>query len=575
LAKLAEGLGNIAPALGSLAVQLQEKRRTEGIAEGRARFAELAQDQEDFGSAMRQGLIEAKDNPFFRAGLLEAAGVVTADRYGHALKIAAGDIEDRSDMAAFDKTQQAVYDEVVAGIGPEGTNDLFDRAFQNRALGHSQSERSKFAAGVSPALLEQRKNLLYEEAASTITIGLEQGLNAAQCGAALTRVADTGFVQGLRAPVINEIVSKAIVARAVDLADTDGYTARRLLEVAKEVFVGPEGDAKRPTLFHTKQAQAVLVQAETDVARVEQNAYRFGVFKEAQERKAVGDQIVQDAMELYIGAEDVDDVNLEPLLARATVAQLPTLVGDLQRMRENFRSVEWYTDQEKYAQAQIDIWAPGSVFGIQNVSRMLADKDVTTPDARALISEIQQRDSFNQGSTEDHPLKDINYNEYPVGYFTREFRDEFGISGAELSKRANLAYSGFRADYLRAVRDGTWAGLEPINGRDEWLRKLARAHIDLRGGGRTSVETVVEAGSKAGRASIHNPVADWTEVLVLTRTEIARIREADSFADLSHSDQELIWFLATKDTWKDFIAAQNRLLLNFPQPDEGGEDTEE
>jgi hypothetical protein len=568
LAAIAQGLGKLAPKLQQFAGQLQEKKIEEGRAAGVARFAELIQEQADFASAMRQGLIEAKDSPFFRQGLMEAAGIVAADRYGDTLRTASGGIEDRSDIGRFDEVQAESYEAAVASFGDEGKSRAFNEAFNNRALGHTTSARSRFAAGQSSAMLEERGDLLYEETTSSIAVAIAEGADGAQMAEVLTRIADTAFGQGLTGSLVNAALTSAIVDTAVSLAETDPHAANRLLDAVEDreagVRTGRVDDERRPLLADTKQAKAALTKARRDVRLITQDTYRFSRFREAEDLRIEADAVRSDALELYFEAEDVDDVNIEPLLQRAITIGDERLVGDLQAIRENMRSARWYTDQEKLASAQIAIWEPGSGFDMSNVSSMLARKEVTLADARSLAASVGSRDSMLAGTAADHPLNNLYFKQFTDADFTREFRDKFGFQGGQLGKLANLAMNGYRTDYLRAVEDGTFEAMTSQQ-KNDFLQELFRVHVDLRGGGRSTIESITQQGSLAPGAKIHDPTADWTVDLVLTRAEISRINEAERFSDLSFSDQELIWLLSTPAQWQEFKDSQNRLLLNLSE----------
>lgn len=541
LEQVARAFGQIAPSLGNLAVNLQEKKRQEGLEAGRARFEELAQSQEDFGEAMRLGLVEAKNNPFFRAGMLESAGRIAADRYGDALRGAAGAIEDRSDIAAFDQVQQATFEAAMEEFGVSARGELFQRAFQHRASALSTAQRTAFSEGVSAAMLMQRADLLFEEMSSTLSEALANGLSVEDIAREGTRLSDEAFGQGMKGEIVNPIIAEVFATQAMGLAENDPHAAQRLLEAARLVEAGNRDSDRRPLLANTRRGAAILREAESAVSRIEQNSYRFRAFQEEQERAEISREIANDMMLQYFEAEDVDDVDIEPLLLRATQNGDFRLVANIQAIRESYREARWYTDQEKLAEAQIAIWAPGSAFDVLNVSDMLARKEVTIADARALESEIMNRDRFLASASGDNPLNDPYFGQFSDGDFTREFRDKFGFQGGELGRLANLAMNGFRTDYLRAVESGRWAEMNGSQ-KNEFLQELFRTHVDLRGGGRSTIESMTEEGSLAPAASIHNREVDWSETLVFTRQEIMRFHSTP-WDELEDSERELIRYM--------------------------------
>jgi hypothetical protein len=575
LQAIATGLGQLAPKLGQLAGQLQEKKWEEGRATGAARLAELIQEQGDYASAMRQGLIEAKDNPYFRVGLMEAAGVIAGDQYGDSLRVSSGSLEDRADMAGFDNIQAETYEAAQKRFGPERNNKHFNQAFQNRAMGHTQSARARFAEGQSAAMLEQRADLLYEEAASGIHAAIAENLVGPALADVLTLISDTGYAQGLDGELVNATMANAISDTARSLAETDPHAANRLLDAveARETGVraGRAGDERRPLLADTADAKAVFSKARHDVRVITQEVYNQRAFQEAEAKRIEGDAIRSDAMISAFETPDVDDVDWESLFHRAAMNGDERLLGQLITIRDNSRTMRWYTDQEKFASAQIAIWEPGSTFGLDQVMTMLELQTVTSADATELRRMVLARDSYIAGSVADNPLNAATFKQFPIGYFTSEFRDKFGFQGGELFKRAHLALNGYRADYLRVVESGEFGALT-LRQQNEYLEQLSRAHIDLHGGGRTTVESISERGTSAP-TRIHDVEADWTEVVVLTRGEILQIRDATTFSELDRSLQELVWqFIPSRGQWAEFRDSQVRLLYNQLEETENNEE---
>jgi hypothetical protein len=370
---------------------------------------------------------------------------------------------------------------------------------------------------------------------------------------------------------VNETLARAFTAAAVDLASEDSFAARRLLDAADHVMTGPKG-GKRQSLFLTEKAQAALVKAKEDVSAIEQNTYRFAAFKRGEEKRIAADGVMATAMDLFFEAEDVDDVDLEPLIQQAAELNLPGLVDDLRRMQESFRGARWHTDVEMMAQAEIDIWEPGSTFGMRDVARMVANRNLTEPDSRVLRSQITQRDNWLAAGSGagDNPFRDPVFASYTQGMFTREFRDKFGFQGGELSKRANLALNDFRQHFLQMWESGEWQQ-KSYQEQNAMLQGLFRNYVDLRGGGRDLVSTVSETGSIAPTASYHNPSADWQTTLVLSRGEILRFSELrgkpvdEIAASLTDADLELfqMYVPINKQAIEEFISFQLRLLQNI------------
>lgn len=511
LEQVARGLGQLAPNLTQFAISLQEKRRQEGIAAGRARFEELAQEQEDFGEAMRKGLVEAKDNPFFRAGLLEAAGRIAADRYGDELRVAHAQMPDKTDFGSFDKMASELFEQHREALGDVTGNELFAAAFNNRTQAHRASERANFANGLSGALLEQRADQLYAEIANAIDIGLDNDLPVEAVGAEITRLLDMAYTQGMNGTQINMIAGQALKAAATELASLDPNNALEILDgLGESVLSGPQADGKRTALTRTRQGDALINEAREAASAIIQRNYRFADYQQAQEMQLQTNEIYTAALGAMLDANDPTAVDLSPFIANMREIN-PTAAATLVSLQASLGEGAFRTDEAVFNRAFNRLMNGDPSVTPQYVGGLVDGRLLTVQDGLTLINAYHQMQADGGASDRDpifqNTLNDIN----------RGFQDTTGVLGGARGEAANRAEASLYHDYLTAKASGEYEALAPSQ-RVEWLRERAAHWIKYYGGGDLIAS---ELEGKTVQAFIGGTV-DPTKFVVLTEQQVQR-----------------------------------------------------
>lgn len=546
LEQIASGLGQLAPKLQGLALSLNEKKRQEGQAIGRTRLVELAQEQESMGEAVRLGLLEFKDNPFARAGLLEQAGRISGDRYGDELRLAVAQIEDKSDIATYDRVAAEVFAKHQDAAGPSGKNKFFRNGFATSSQAATTNQRVQYAANQSAELVGVAGDQLFEEAFGKIETSLIDGIAAADIGAELTAMGNEAILNGMNKTLVNNTIVEAVAQKAIELAHRSPEQAAPLLDILDNV-IGGSGPLSR-----TRTGTATINAALDKIETVVQRGYKFDDFQ----ARAAKDELIASttaaAFEELVASGDPTAVDLAPYIAKLVDGGAGNAANGLRSIQNALAAGEFGTEEAVFRQLSTRIWTNGDVTETE-VANATGLGKLSTPDGQNLVRQIesQRRNArAGQGATDPifaNTLTDVS----------RSFQDSLGVLGGLRGEQASRAEASIQWDYYSARDAGVFDEMADAD-RAAWLRERASHWIEYYGGGKPIGQ---ELKGRAIQAFIGRKDA-WQQNVVVTGFQYSELVLRAVAKELTSADLALLSRLGVPpDAVLEFLQAQRKLII--------------
>jgi hypothetical protein len=502
---------------------------------------ELAQEQEDVGAAVRQGLIEFKDNPFARAGLLEQAGRIHGDRYGDELRLAVAQLPDKTDMAAYDRVAGEVFARSQEASGDSGKSEFFRNAYTTTTQAHTTAQRHAFAQQQSAALVGVASDQLYEEVFGKIEISIQEGITQENLGQVLTEIGNNAVLNGMDGTLVNHTIVEAVSQAAIEMARRDPSQALGMLDILDHVQ-GGSGPLSR-----TRQGSSVINAAADSISKIVQRDYRFQAWQEQRELSELTADTYTTAIDEMLTADDPTTVDLAPYIAKLSEAGNASAASALLSVQNALSGGEFNTVETVYTALATRIWRDGDVSEVE-VMNTVGARQLSMVDANNLISMIGTRkreDATGQSGTDPifaNALTDI----------ARGFQDSLGVLGGLRGEQASKAEASLQWDYYRARDAGTFEEMDDAS-RAAWLRERASHWVEYYGGGKPIGQELKGATAQAFLGQENA----WRDTVVMGSDQlnglVLRLAEkALTYADLQTMTQlgvgwgEIALFISTQ-----------------------------
>lgn len=158
LAQIAQAFGSISPTLARMGQQVGERRARSDEIAGQEAARVLEESKLDYHEAIKRGLIEPNDSPWFRYGLKKQGGVNAALKYQRELTAAVQELPDEATLADFESFEREWFDKWRAENIGDIRDDAFTQGFANSAAQARQGVALAFASRQNQASLK-----LFEE----------------------------------------------------------------------------------------------------------------------------------------------------------------------------------------------------------------------------------------------------------------------------------------------------------------------------------------------------------------------------------------------------------------------------
>lgn len=253
-AQLAQAFAGLAPSLTRFTQQVAEEEQRDETAAGEEAARRLEESRLEYGEAIRRGIIEPNDSPWFRFGLKKQMGVTAALRYQRELTAAAQELPEDASLEDFEKFEREWFTEwQKANIG-DNRDDAFAQGFANSAAQAKQGVALAFANRANQASLKLFEEQL-QTRIGTVLSGITQSAVAGDYATAAKSV------EGIVSEAIQlnprlrgratELIANALYAEALARKDEDVFT-----EVASRLR---GGTGRFDQITSVKQMQTRLV----------------------------------------------------------------------------------------------------------------------------------------------------------------------------------------------------------------------------------------------------------------------------------------------------------------------------
>ena len=388
LAQLARGLAEFSPSVQRFAGVLSERRNEEAFAEGEAAARKLFEEGKSLAEATRKGLIPKAANPWYRAGLQEQFGRVSADKWQTDLMAAVA-----SDEYLQKTTKLEDFDKFVAehrvkwaeeNVAPGDRDAYFEKGFGHRADAYFANERRSFASRIENRLEKYSDDAHFEEIKRVVSHSLGK-TSLQQIASSIDLLNKDVMAQGRTGGKVNFTAVKAIVAAAMESED-GGLQALELLKLVK----GGSG-----VLGDTSYGSEAFIKAREAIT---ENIWRTQQRDHAQAERARDERVrstMSTAVETLLKDHHAD---LRPLMKN--LADAPEALKQLTDLQRNASTMSFVTDETVKRDLFARIWTeesgPESVTPV-TITRALNSGNLTTEDASFLMGQLKNASDTRHG----------------------------------------------------------------------------------------------------------------------------------------------------------------------------------
>jgi hypothetical protein len=403
-------------------------------------------------------------------------------------------------------------------------------------------------------MLSQRLDLLYSQAAESLTLVTTGEASVEAVAAAITQYGDEAYLQGIDGSVINDTLARALTQTAIGWADDDPAAADELLEIAEQILTGPrKADGRRASLFATRQGRGLLAQAEDAIAGINQRNSRYFQWERQVERDAASEEVYVNYAAALAEAENPARVDIRQYQNDLIAAGDYNGAARLNAVREAHTQGRWSTDEAVKSRLFQRIHLEGDVRTAEIMDQVAARR-LTVMDANFLLGE---RDALIAAAqTGDNPMRDPIYTRALDG-INPAFKDQFDVMGGARGEQVNRAKAALSSAYARLLESGQWQTMS-YSERINWMREAQSEVIRLYGGGDADTDEAF-----GGEARLGDPTADWRSVVVITEAQLRsleRTMDRDNPKPLSPEDDALLDALGiADDSLGAFVATQRSL----------------
>ncbi len=470
LAALARGLAEISPAVGQLAGLVADRTLQEQTLAGEMMARKLNEQGLSLAQATREGKIPKGLNPWFRAGLDEQFGRVTADRWQSDFMAAAGAdevLKESTNIQDFDAfAQKHLEGWSQENIG-DGRGEHFERGFGHRRDAYVADERRKFAARIEGKLENQSNEAHFAEIKRGVIDSFARGLTPEQIAADINSLNTAALAQGRNGTQVNQTTVRALIGAAME-----SENGLEVLELLKRVQGG--SGALGDTTYGT---QAYQKAREEIIERSWRNEQRDRAHTEFAREQNLRDTL-GSAVELLQSNHFAD---LSPLLGR--LKDSPEAAAQLLTLQRNMAGLKFRTDENVKRDLYARIWTVSD--GIERVSEQtvigyLNAARLTTEDAAWLVGQMRAARDAREGDQKG-VFDDFLFRQ-ELNNLRSRFTDKMtGLIAGETADRAAQAEAMFTERWVLLNKSGESQKMTQEQ-RLVWLNDQAASIVKLQRG---------------------------------------------------------------------------------------------
>ncbi len=437
LKDLANALSTLSPKVTQIAGLLQERTDDKKFAEGTEAARKLQAQGKSFRDAIREGLISPDQSPFFRLGVKEQFGRITADKFQTTLTMRAlAELADSTDPEDFDKLAGEVRQDILGDIG-EDADASFLNGFGPRADQHQVNARLAFNSQVSARVIQQAQQQTFREASNAILNGLENDLPFPEIAGGLQITLERAIATGLPGRAAIDRIVKAVSKVVQSTKDVDMFD---LLDLV---------NGKQGPLSGIARVQDVINSVTTRVNTINTREDSLARAALGREKQAAIEEL--DRQIYNLKKEDPAADITSQLQALSDIGGRPAVqaaLGYEQQLQDEFQESAFGIVGSLIGRLSI----PKGEYGFLDHNGLMEvfgrgrfDKDlrISIKDLNAIQSQMSLRDSASQDAADDIPGRHTD----PVQQLnatTRNVRRVFGESpfrgrGAGETERINAA----------------------------------------------------------------------------------------------------------------------------------------
>jgi hypothetical protein len=433
MAQLAQGLQGIAPSLSRFAEVVNEKKSAEDQIAGANKARDLMQEGKTYADAVRGGLIEPHQSPWFRVGAYETFGRVSANTYAGDLDVAfknspAAGSTNPKDFDAFEQKFRADWSK-------EHLGDQQDPYFQNAFGSHADSAvgglRTNFASQAGAKLVAQTADAFHAEVFQTVE-QFQSGKIAKEMLPGLIDLAQKRqFALGhMGWQQINEMTASAITAAAVRHKDLS------MLDAMDQIQTSAGGK-----LSGTSYGSKLREIAAEKIASENQGAITAAWVDHERKDKLAAEAVSSQFVKALNDSKDPASVDTQPFIAQMLKYD-PHQAETFLNMKKAFVEKD-YTENDSVKRGLfLGIHLGGTTQA--KLNNALGAKAINFTSYTQLSEELKTRDKEGQSKFLSDPgLKSIE------GDIKALFRVEMGASSTEQAERARRAVVEAQENYIK------------------------------------------------------------------------------------------------------------------------------
>lgn len=460
LSQLAGALSEVSPGLSRFSDAEFERGQQQQTQAGQNRARDLIESGKTYAQAIKEGLIDLHESPWFRLGAYETFGRVSANKYADdfGVALAKSDVAQSTNPADFDRFEGEFRKQWSAQNLGQQQNPYFQNAFGNGADQRIESARATFAEEAGKRLVSQTGDAYHAETIQTITDGIAQGEDmgtiADQIKLGMQRQIAAGFAPKLINDYTISAVTQAMMSmRRTDLADI----LTKYLEIKPGAFLG-----------NTQGGQDAIRAAQEHVATVTQREFTREKAQVTFEMRQAEEGIYSALDQRMLNAPDRGNVNIDDLLEQmSTLSRKMVSKGidvEAGSKIERLQSIAnaWATfgtkDDPNTARdlnIRINTLSPGDDGYVtqRTIADAFANKQLSQKTYRELVDDLQKRDK--EGGV-GHFLNDdgMRLVESQIKLLVPQGFDDKGIVKPEYAFALANATAEVNDQYLRWRKEG-------------------------------------------------------------------------------------------------------------------------
>lgn len=394
LQQLAGALGNLAPKLNAIAGQVGERKSAEAKERGVAKARELQEAKLTYEQAVKKGVIEPQQNPWFYVGLKEQFGRLAAAEYKRNLVVAAASDEklksslDPSDFGKFAADQRASFLKEYAG----DNDDLhFQRGFGNLADAYEMDVGNAVSADMARRAQAMAGENVYSEVFDILT---EHANDPRELRLEAIQQVHKNYLgmnpKGGRTANLATIEAIQVAAEASALrGDREG--ALEILGLLKDISAGPGGK-----LAGTREAGEAFLNASRNINRDIEAGLSLDASLERKAQKVAEEGLLtrlNTAIDVAAAEGTLDTLDVQAFVMEAR--KIDPEKGDqlVHTLLENRKKAAWTGNDELFRDLLTRVYglSPKGTVGLREITRHYrSDGGLNHQQYSFLVNQVQE-----------------------------------------------------------------------------------------------------------------------------------------------------------------------------------------